>query len=652
MKKIKVIGIALSLCAMSFVSCQKDQLSVAGPKLSLSFEQMEAEEDGKTLYDPVSGYFYWKSSDKLMVYDAAFRNIVYTDQQANGNYDYSTGEFSGQTNFIDLQPSYDDADYTGFHGINLNDTIYYAFYPSYYVSRQNDEFVYNIPHKQLIDNNENVDKIDQMHLTRFPMARQTRSHTFNMKNMCGALRLNLTKSGVAVKSIQFRALGDQQVTGDFTVTFDTVNKGTVNEETGIPILNSTTVNSTTKTITLEMNQPVSINEGHSFFIPLPPATYNGYEIIITDATNRTSTLTSNKNLVINRNGIKRLTLGEAIFTGDRAFKESHGRFSISNTEQVYIAPGNLQWFNGNWQFANEQFEVMTLGCNAAYTPDEFNGDLFRYSLEKQYANKPYDQYQTYWDRPATSRVSTGENNNFGRSLIEAEYTSTQDEANRRSISQVYRNWGLAFGDNSPWMVLSSDEYMYLVNSRQNNGKCHCTVGGVSNASYCRIIVLDDYGVEHPGLLLFPDSWENGYTDASIRAAIPNWKTGWVVNRFGSAWSDHTMMMGMHDYRILEEAGCAFLPAAGAVTNNGYSLGGTLQGLCIDRGENNTGTYDGRCYYWTRDYVKEWFDNEAAIQSNGTLFTMENNGFSTQNWNKNTYASVRLFMRVPTSSTNN
>lgn len=647
MKKIKVIGIALSLCAMSFVSCQKDQLSVAGPKLSVSFEQMEAEEDEKTLYDPVSGNFYWKSSDKLMVYDSAFRNIVYTDPQADGNYDYNTHTFSGHTNFISFQPSYAPSDITGYNAIDERSSNYYAFYPSYYVSRVNNVFVYNIPHKQLIDNNENVDKIDQMHLTRFPMARQTTSHTFNMKNMCGALRLNLTKSGVAVKSIQFRTLGDQQVTGDFTVTFDTVN-----EETGIPILNSTTVNSTTKTFTLEMNQPVSIAEGHSFFIPLPPATYNGYEIIITDATNRTSTITSNKDLVIKRNGIKRLTLGETIFTGTRAFKESHGRFSISSTEQVYIAPGNLQWFNGNWQFANEQFEVMTLGCNAAYTPDEFNGDLFRYSLEKQYANKPYDQYQTYWDRPATSRDTTGENNNYGRSLIEAEYTSTQDYANRRSISQVYRNWGLAFGDNSPWMVLSSDEYMYLVNSRQNNGKCHCTVGGVSNASYCRIIVLDDYGVEHPGLLLFPDSWENGYTDASIRAAIPNWKTGWVVNRFGSAWSDHTMMMGMHDYRILEEAGCAFLPAAGAVANNGYSLGGTLQGLCIDRGENNTGTYDGRCYYWTRDYERMTWIDDAAINQNGTLFTMENNGFSTQNWNKNTYASVRLFMRVPTSSTNN
>lgn len=646
MKKIKVIGIALSLCAMSFVSCQKDQLSVAGPKLSLSFEQMEAEEDEKTLYDPVSGLFYWKSSDKLMVYDADFRNIVYTDPQADGNYDYNTHTFSGHTNFLSFQPSYAQSDYTGYNAIDEQSSNYYAFYPSYYVSRVNNDFVYNIPHKQLIDNNENVDKIDQMHLTRFPMARQTTSHTFHMKNMCGALRLNLTKSGVAVKSIQFRTLGDQQVTGDFTVTFNTVNG-----ETGIPILNSTTVNSTTKTFTLEMNQPVSINEGHSFFIPLPPATYNGYEIIITDATNRTSTITSNKNLVINRNGIKRLTLGETIFTGDRAFKESHGRFSISNTEQVYIAPGNLQWFNGNWQFANEQFEVMTLGCNAAYTPDEFNGDLFRYSLEKQYANKPYDQYQTFFDRPATSRVSTGENNNYGRSLDVTEYTSSQDVANHRTISQVYRNWGLAFGENSPWMVLSSAEYNYMVTSRQNNGKCHCTVGGVSNASYCRIIVLDDSGVEHPGLLLFPDSWENGYTDASIRDAI-TWKTGWVVNNFGSAWSDPSMMMGMNDYRILEEAGCAFLPAAGAVANNGYLLGGTLQGLCIERGENNTGTYDGRCYYWTRDYVKIWFDSEAGIEENGTLFTMENGWFQTQNWNKNTYASVRLFMPVPTSSTNN
>lgn len=142
------------------------------------------------------------------------------------------------------------------------------------------------------------------------------------------------------------------------------------------------------------------------------------------------------------------------------------------------------------------------------------------------------------------------------------------------------------------------------------------------------------------------------TRRPVRSLVSS--TLWVtrLDNFGSAWSDTSMMMSMDEYRILEEAGFAFLPAAGTVTNNGYLPGGTLSGLCINRDSDNSGTYDGRAYYWTRDYVKIWFDSEAGIAENGTLFTMENGWFQIQEWNKNTYATVRLFMPVPTSSTNN
>ena len=50
------------------------------------------------------------------------------------------------------------------------------------------------------------------------------------------------------------------------------------------------------------------------------------------------------------------------------------------------------------------------------------------------------------------------------------------------------------------------------------------------------------------------------TRRPVRSLVSS--TLWVtrLDNFGSAWSD-TSMMSMDEYRILEEAGCAFLPAA-------------------------------------------------------------------------------------------
>ena len=51
------------------------------------------------------------------------------------------------------------------------------------------------------------------------------------------------------------------------------------------------------------------------------------------------------------------------------------------------------------------------------------------------------------------------------------------------------------------------------------------------------------------------------TRRPVRSLVSS--TLWVtrLDNFGSAWSDTRMMMSMDEYRILEEAGCAFLPAA-------------------------------------------------------------------------------------------
>ena len=660
MKKQFIFAMALALGATVMTSCNKEEIEVTGPKMSISLEQMEQsnEEGDKTIFDPTTKLFYWGTGDKLMVYDGDGRNVVYTDQGATAAYDYNNNTVSGSTRFVDLQPSTDITDQTLYNSIDLESSHYYAFYPSYYLNTaasnpSTGQFVFDLPTKQVIDNNKNVNKIKEMHLTRFPMARKTTSHSFEMKNMCGAIRLNLQKNGTSVKSIQFKALGQQQVSGTFNVTFN---------DSGVPQMAQTVANSATRVVTLEMNQPVSIDQQQQFYIALPPATYNGFEIIITDATNKTATIKVSSDVTIARNQIRPLTVSNANFTGSRAFKDSHGKFSITSTQQVYIAPGNLQWNNHNWQFANEQFETMTTFDNCVSNPqmvwDAHNQDMFHYSL---YMDSIYLQEHpyTYWNNgklDISRRVENVKNNDFGRSFDMSDYNSTDGNTMINQQGKggfwYYNNWGKAFGENSQWMVLSKEEFQYLFQGRINDGKCHCHVGSSNNpnASYCLIIMIDDFGKEHHGVLIFPDNWENGYTNESIADAF-SWNNSWKIND-NNVWSLSEMFMDISIYRILEEAGCAFLPITGYAKSwsaNNVHLAGT-----ICRNENDQGTYDGRLGYWTRSYAygggvtnMNPDDTEnRTLGSNFYFFSYENNSFAYQAETPDKFCAVRLCMPVP------
>jgi len=266
MKKTNVLLVSLALTALVFSSCKKEEMLFNGPKMTAEIEEMavvDDEESSKTIFNPGTGKFLWKANDKIRVFDDQYRSIVYKDEDAYAAYDYTTHQFTGSTSLISLVPSTDPADYYGYNNIDQNSSMYYAFYPSYYVDLKSDHtFEYTIPAKQLIDNNQNVDKIEQLHLSRFPMAYKTSSNSLQMKNLCGGIKLSLHKTGAYVKSIQFRPKGNQQVTGTFSVTFNS---------DGIPTLSpiAANINSTTKVTTLELNQPVSINSPRNFFIALP-----------------------------------------------------------------------------------------------------------------------------------------------------------------------------------------------------------------------------------------------------------------------------------------------------------------------------------------------------------------------------------------------
>ena len=113
-----------------------------------------------------------------------------------------------------------------------------------------------------------------------------------------------------------------------------------------------------------------------------------------------------------------------------------------------------------------------------------------------------------------------------------------------------------------------------------------------------------------------------------------------------------MFMDISIYRILEEAGCAFLPITGYAKSwsaNNVHLVGT-----ICRNENDQGTYDGRLAYWTRSYAGGGRINcmnpddteNRTSSSNFYFFSYENNSFDYQPDTPDKFCAVRLCMPVP------
>ena len=179
-------------------------------------------------------------------------------------------------------------------------------------------------------------------------------------------------------------------------------------------------------------------------------------------------------------------------------------FSVSATQQVLFAPGNLQYHpaNDEWRFAESQTDYIgeaNSNCSSTY-----NGwlDLF------------------CWSTSAT---------NFGVS------TSTSNS----SYSGSFVDWGSnQIGSDAPntWRTLTNDEWGYLLNDRPKAS----TLQGVAQVN------------DVNGLILLPDNWTcpSGVTF-----------TSGAHSDYGLDYDDYQTFTA-DQWSTLESAGAVFLPAAG------------------------------------------------------------------------------------------
>lgn len=413
MKRITASLSALLILSALFTltSCNKEETS-NGPQFRATMEDCTSQ-NGKTTLSGTN--LNWVGGDRIAVYGTAGRGIYSATPQTPATtaiFDNVSGE-TGNAPFRAFYPTTLTTD-----GVNIT-----------------------LPSTQTyVDGS----------INEFPMYAESSNEELSFKNLCGVLKLHLTKANTNITSITVKA--NVEINGQFTVSY-------VND---VPQLSY--AGNGSKAVTMTCATPQAIDNGRDFYIYLP-ATFDSLKSIeLNTADGRYCVKTVKSNVCIN---VQRSTLTEIEFEeNDLEFVLPDGTlpglFSVSETQQIRFSQGNLEYqpSSSTWRF----------GANQLTNGTWYTGD---------------DPYSVDWI--SVFGWGTGNNPTLSSNDL-SDYTEFVD-------------WGtnaISNGGNEPnlWRTLSRSEMIYLFFTRTNS-----TNLSTPNARFIngRVSGLD-------GRILFP----NGY----------------------------------------------------------------------------------------------------------------------------------------------
>lgn len=285
-------------------------------------------------------------------------------------------------------------------------------------------------------------------INEFPMYAESTTNQLAFKNLCGVLKLDLTKEDASITTISVTA--NAAINGNFSIS----------NMYGEPILFYTAGG--TNTVVLNCATPQAIDNGKVFYITLP-ATFDSLKsITLTTDDGRYCTKTVKNNICINveRNTVTEVSLGENDLNFIVPLPEGAlpGLFTINpNGDQVRFSQGNLQYqaSTETWRFAENQYDYV--GYDNANISATYTGwiDLFGWGT----GNEPTRTHMDY----------------HGYS--------------------IFVDWGLnaisnGGGEPNTWHTLTRSEWVYLLYTRPN--------------AYDKMAAGSVNGI--PGLILLPDTW--------------------------------------------------------------------------------------------------------------------------------------------------
>ncbi|MBO4739818.1 MAG: hypothetical protein J5606_09725, partial [Bacteroidales bacterium] len=236
-----------------------------------------------------------------------------------------------------------------------------------------------------------------------------------------------------------------------------------------------------------------------------------------------------------------------IYGDEISFTTNNVPFSVSDSNKIVFAPGNLQWSatgthttadgtaTGTWRFAANQWD--TIGIDNANIDSNYTGwiDLFGWGTSG------YDNKYPYMTSTTSSDYGNGKNDILGTNYDWGVYNAIYNpQTNTTDVP-------------GSWRTITKDEWDYLINTRTTTSGIRYAQASVNGVN---------------GLIIVPDNWSTSiYTLNSTNTTNANYTTNTITAA---------------DWTNMEQAGCIFLPAAGRrdgtsvlnVGSYGYSWSGT------------------------------------------------------------------------------
>lgn len=314
-------------------------------------------------------------------------------------------------------------------------------------------------------------------LTEFPMYAESSNSELAFKNLCGVLKLHLTKANINISSIAITA--NNEANGTYSIDYNGGNPELTYEENG------------TNTTMLVCSTAQAIDEGADFYIYLPPTVDSIKNIVLTadDGSVCTKTVHSTVKVNVNRSQYTLVTFGETdmIFVEPLPEGALPGLFSVSASQQVHFSKGILQYqaSTDTWRFAEEQFASGSTGWQSSFG--------WGTGLNPTLSSDDVADYQTFVDW-GVNTISNG-----------------GDQPNQ-------------------WRTLSINEWNYLFYHRPNSGSLYGW--GTVNGHFGVIVLPDDWTL--PSGCTFYSSgaiWDYPYEGEDFRADL--W-SGNILN-YTSQW---------------------------------------------------------------------------------------------------------------------
>lgn len=271
--------------------------------------------------------------------------------------------------------------------------------------------------------------------------------------------------------------------------------------------------------------------------------------------------------------------------------QTDGLFSISATEKVYFAKGNLR------------YKIPSSGTNE-------NEAYFSQPTTWSFCDNQYDVIET-----ATTNLDNGKSPGNGTYTGLFVYGSNGATIQPRSVTSNITgdlttstnnfDWGIRVGDGN-WFTLSASQWKYLLEDRTM--KLHS--GNNNSHKGKRYLQATIHGIK--GLIIFPDF----YWGSMEGGPDPN-------------SADNTV--SDDDWIVMQKKGAVFLPAAGYASKPASGPPALLNRLTL----SGKGT---SCYYWTSTDKKYMIANLSNTNINPTIN-------STSTTDGNYLRAVRLVRRA-------